>query len=307
MEGRIHSIETFGTVDGPGIRYVIFTQGCPMRCRYCHNPDTWSTKAGTFKTVDEILKDYESYRPFLKKGGLTVTGGEPMMQMDFLIELFEKAKACENPIHTCLDTSGIMFNPDNEVFMEKLERFHAMGIRLISLTWNFENCFGYPNSRDRAVMERGLKPFGKDAVCRMQELGMLVDVSHLSDGGFWDVVKLSEKPFVASHSNCRALNPHPRRRRHGCELLSRLPDGQCGRPRQPRGGSGAPSAAHGQRGRRGDRRHRLRSGRHRRRAGDRQLRPDVPPVRSPRPRRLLRRRHRKNRLPQRGTNPVTRR
>ena len=122
MEGRIHSIETFGTVDGPGIRYVIFTQGCPMRCRYCHNPDTWSTKAGAFKTVDEILKDYESYRPFLKKGGLTVTGGEPMMQMDFLIELFEKAKACENPIHTCLDTSGIMFNPDNEVFMEKLER-----------------------------------------------------------------------------------------------------------------------------------------------------------------------------------------
>ena len=109
--------------------------------------------------------------------------------------------------------SGILTLEDGRAVdgsMEKLEQFHAMGIRLISLTWNFENCFGYPNSRDRAVMERGLKPFGKDAVCRMQELGMLVDVSTLSDGGFWDVAALSEKPFVASHSNCRALNPHPR-------------------------------------------------------------------------------------------------
>ena len=94
--------------------------------------------------------------------------------------------------------------------MERLERFYEEGIRLITLTWNYVNCFGSPNAADPAMMSQGLTVFGKDAVCRMQELGMLVDVSHLSDGGFWDVAKLCQKPFVASHSNCRALNPHPR-------------------------------------------------------------------------------------------------
>ncbi len=94
--------------------------------------------------------------------------------------------------------------------MERLERFYEQGIRLITLTWNYVNCFGSPNSFDSAVMAQGLTPFGKDAVRRMQELGMLVDVSHLSDGGFWDVAELCREPFVASHSNCRALNPHPR-------------------------------------------------------------------------------------------------
>lgn len=94
--------------------------------------------------------------------------------------------------------------------MEHLERFYQMGIRLISLTWNHANCFGSPNSPDPEVMARGLTDFGRDAVGRMNELGMLVDVSHLSDGGFWDVAQISQQPFVASHSNCRALNPHPR-------------------------------------------------------------------------------------------------
>lgn len=94
--------------------------------------------------------------------------------------------------------------------MEKLEKYYDLGIRLISLTWNDANCFGFPNSQNPQEMALGLTPFGKDAVQRMQELGMLVDVSHLSDGGFWDVAKLCKKPFVASHSNCRALNPHPR-------------------------------------------------------------------------------------------------
>ena len=94
--------------------------------------------------------------------------------------------------------------------MQRLERFYEKGIRLITLTWNYANCFGSPNSFDAAVMTQGLTPFGKDAVRRMQELGMLVDVSHLSDGGFWDVAEICKEPFVASHSNCRALNPHPR-------------------------------------------------------------------------------------------------
>lgn len=94
--------------------------------------------------------------------------------------------------------------------MERLQRFYELGIRLISLTWNDENCFGWPNSSDHQVMRRGLKPFGIEALDEMQRLGIIVDVSHLSDGGFWDVVRHAVRPFVASHSNARALCPHSR-------------------------------------------------------------------------------------------------
>lgn len=120
MEGMVHSIETFGTVDGPGVRYVVFVNGCPMRCQYCHNPDTWEMAGGTKMSTDEILEDYEKYKPFLRGGGLTVTGGEPLVQIDFLIELFEKAK--EKDIHTCLDTSGIMFRRNVPEIYEKYVR-----------------------------------------------------------------------------------------------------------------------------------------------------------------------------------------
>ena len=118
MTGYIHSIESFGTVDGPGIRLVIFMQGCPMRCLYCHNPDTWDTSKGTKITAEEILAQYQKNRSFYKSGGITVTGGEPLMQVDFLTELFKKAK--EENIHTCIDTSGIVFNPENDESKEKL-------------------------------------------------------------------------------------------------------------------------------------------------------------------------------------------
>ncbi len=94
--------------------------------------------------------------------------------------------------------------------MTNLTTFYDMGVRLISLTWNFENCFGYPNSKDPEIMEKGLKPFGIDALGVMNDLGIIIDVSHLSDGGFYDVAKYSKKPFVASHSNCRAITGHTR-------------------------------------------------------------------------------------------------
>lgn len=94
--------------------------------------------------------------------------------------------------------------------IDKIQKYYDLGVRAISLTWNFPNCIGFPNSTDPMVMSKGLTDFGKDAVIRMQELGILVDVSHLSDGGFMDVAKLATKPFVATHSNCRALGPHQR-------------------------------------------------------------------------------------------------
>lgn len=124
MNGRIHSIETFGTVDGPGTRLVIFLQGCPMRCQYCHNPDTWEMNAGTEITADEILQKYEHNKNFYMKGGITVTGGEPLLQVDFLLELFEKAH--KSDIHTCIDTSGITYNPANEAYSLKLDKLLDM-------------------------------------------------------------------------------------------------------------------------------------------------------------------------------------
>lgn len=94
--------------------------------------------------------------------------------------------------------------------MEYLEELYRQGIRLITLTWNYENCIGFPNSKDPELMKKGLKPFGIEVVSRLNELGIMIDVSHLSDGGFWDVMKHSKKPIVASHSNARVLCPHPR-------------------------------------------------------------------------------------------------
>ena len=120
MQGRIHSLESFGTVDGPGVRYVVFFQGCPMRCAYCHNPDTWELNAGELMDSDYIIEQFERNRSFYTTGGITATGGEPLMQIDFLTELFTKAKAKD--IHTCLDSSGIAFNPNNPELMAKFDK-----------------------------------------------------------------------------------------------------------------------------------------------------------------------------------------
>ncbi|GKX28722.1 pyruvate formate-lyase-activating enzyme [Vallitalea longa] len=110
VTGRIHSIETCGTVDGPGIRFVIFMQGCPLRCKYCHNPDTWKLGDGQEKTVDELISEIKKYKSYMKfsGGGVTVTGGEPLLQGKFIKELFKRCK--EEGIHTAVDTSGYLFN-----------------------------------------------------------------------------------------------------------------------------------------------------------------------------------------------------
>ena len=117
MAGRIHSIETFGTVDGPGVRFVVFFQGCVLRCQYCHNPDTWSFNSGTEYEASSIIEKMKRNKEFYLTGGITATGGEPMCQIDFLIELFSLAK--KEGIHTCLDTSGVMFD---KAKLEKIDR-----------------------------------------------------------------------------------------------------------------------------------------------------------------------------------------
>lgn len=120
MKGFVHSVESFGSVDGPGIRYLIFLQGCPMRCQFCHNPDSWTMHTGQEMTADELLDKAERFRTYWgDKGGITVSGGEALMQMDFLLELFEKAH--QRGINTCLDTSAQPFTRTGS-FFEKFER-----------------------------------------------------------------------------------------------------------------------------------------------------------------------------------------
>ena len=119
MNGFVHSTESFGTVDGPGVRFVVFLQGCPMRCQYCHNPDTWKMNSGSVRSAQSLLKDYERNAAFYAKGGITVTGGEALMQIDFLLELFTLAK--QKNIHTCLDTSGVTYRPGASSYNEKLD------------------------------------------------------------------------------------------------------------------------------------------------------------------------------------------
>ncbi len=124
MVGRIHSFESFGTVDGPGIRYVVFLQGCPLRCQYCHNPDTWGA-GGTEYSVEQVVTQALRYKNYFgEKGGVTVTGGEPLLQIEFVTELFTALKA--KGVHTCIDTSGFTFQKDNSASVEKHEKLMAV-------------------------------------------------------------------------------------------------------------------------------------------------------------------------------------
>lgn len=124
-KGNIHSLETFGLVDGPGVRYVIFLQGCRMRCQYCHNPETWGLEAGNGVgigefTAEEIFKKAMRYKPYWRdNGGITISGGEPLLQIDFVTEVFRLAK--EKGVHTTLDTSGNPFSIEED-FLEKFDR-----------------------------------------------------------------------------------------------------------------------------------------------------------------------------------------
>ena len=133
--GRIHSVESFGSADGPGVRYIVFLKGCNMRCKYCHNPDTWAkTDDGQLMSASEVLKKALRYKNYWKsKGGITVSGGEALLQIDFVTELFRLAK--EAGVNTCLDTSGNPFTREEPFFgkfnelMKYTENGKAMWIR----------------------------------------------------------------------------------------------------------------------------------------------------------------------------------
>ena len=132
IRGAIHSTESFGSVDGPGIRFVIFLKGCMMRCRYCHNVDTWDPHSNDLRTAEELLDQAERYRSYWgKEGGITVSGGEPLLQIDFLLDLFRKAKA--HGINTAIDTAGQPFTREEPFFSKFQELMQYTDLLLLDL------------------------------------------------------------------------------------------------------------------------------------------------------------------------------
>ena len=132
VTGHIHSTESFGSVDGPGIRFIVFMQGCRMRCEFCHSPDTWKIGAGIERTTDDVLEEALKYREFWgEKGGLTVSGGEPLLQLDFLIDLFRKAKAAG--VNTTLDTCGKPFTREEPFFSKFQELMTVTDLLLFDI------------------------------------------------------------------------------------------------------------------------------------------------------------------------------
>jgi pyruvate formate lyase activating enzyme len=199
VEGRIHSIETFGTVDGPGIRFVIFLQGCPMRCAYCHNPDTWEINGGSTRSVSEILKEYDSYKTFLKGGGITVSGGEPLVQIDFVTELFYEAK--KKGIHTCLDTSGITYQEElSEKYLQLLNSTDLVMLDIKHIdSKQHRKLTGHTNERILEFAKFICKQ-GVDLWIRFVAVPTLTDNEE-------DLIKLGE--FLAELTTLKALDVLP--------------------------------------------------------------------------------------------------
>lgn len=121
IKGKVHSIQSLGTVDGPGIRFVVFAQGCPLRCKCCHNPDTWDLNGGTEYSPEEIVKKALNYKEYFgEKGGITISGGEPLLQAEFCYEVFKLSHA--EGLNTCLDTSGVILSEKTKKLLEETDR-----------------------------------------------------------------------------------------------------------------------------------------------------------------------------------------
>lgn len=202
MDGFVHSIESFGTVDGPGIRLVVFCQGCPMRCKYCHNPDTWEIGKGKRVSVSEILAQYDRNKAFYTHGGITVTGGEPLIQIDFLLELFEAAKA--RSIHTCIDTSGATYREGESKYNEKLDRL----LRLTDLVMlDIKHIRSAAHKDLTGLANEGILAFAK----HLEEKGVPVWIRHVVVPGITDgeedLYALGQ--CIGSLSNVKALDVLP--------------------------------------------------------------------------------------------------
>ena len=202
MHGNIHSIESFGTVDGPGLRFVVFMQGCPMRCKYCHNPDTWEPGKGNPMTAEEIISQFERNRAFYKNGGITVTGGEPLLQIDFMLELFRLCR--ERQIHTCIDTSGITYREGESAYNEKLDRLMGM-TDLVML--DIKHIYPDAHRELTGHGNEGILAFAKYLARR----GIPVWIRHVIVPGITDDVQEQQRlgRFIAHLPNVKALDVLP--------------------------------------------------------------------------------------------------
>ena len=202
IRGAIHSTESFGSVDGPGIRFLIFLQGCAMRCRYCHNADTWDVHAGELRTADELLDRAERYRGYWgKDGGITVSGGEPLLQIDFLLDLFRKAKA--RGIHTVIDTAGQPFTREDPFFSKFQELMRLTDLLLLDVKHidpvEHRKLTGRPNDNILDLF-RYLSDTGKPVWIRY------VLVPGITDGG--EVLRRT-RGFIASLKNVEKVEVLP--------------------------------------------------------------------------------------------------
>ena len=201
-KGYVHSIESFGSVDGTGVRFIIFLAGCAMRCDFCHNPDTWDMKAGKMMSAEELIEKALRYKAYWgKDGGITVSGGEPLMQMDFLTEIMKEAK--KNGINTAIDTAGQPFGTDKE-YLEKFDELMKYTDLVMLDIKHIDNdehmrITGMPN-KNILEMARYLDKIGKDVWIRH------VLVTGGSDDDVY-LEKLAE--FVGTLGNVRKVEVLP--------------------------------------------------------------------------------------------------
>lgn len=208
-KGLVHSIETFGSVDGPGVRFVIFLQGCRMRCRYCHNVDTWAetSDAAVFYTADELIGKAWRYRTYWgnpedpARGGITVSGGEPLLQIDFLTELFRKAKA--RGIHTCIDTAGEPFTRDGAFFDSFRELLKYTDLLLVDIKHIDPERHRWLTGKDNANI--------LDLLKFLDSIGKPVWIRHVLVPGVTDVDRylLQTRAFLDTLSNVERIEVLP--------------------------------------------------------------------------------------------------
>ncbi|RKM57728.1 pyruvate formate lyase-activating protein [Butyrivibrio sp. XB500-5] len=202
IKGAIHSIETFGSVDGPGIRFIVFLKGCNLRCKYCHNADTWDPKSEDMRTPDELLDFAERYRSYWgEEGGITVSGGEPLLQIDFLIELFTKAK--ERGINTCIDTALQPFTREEPFFSKFNKLVEVTDLMLVDIKHidneEHKKLTGLPNEN---IL---------DGMRYLSEIGQPIWIRHVLVPDITDVDEylIKTRAFIENLSNVKKIEVLP--------------------------------------------------------------------------------------------------
>ena len=202
VKGAIHSIETFGSVDGPGIRFIVFLKGCKLRCKYCHNADTWDPNSEDMRTPDELLDFAERYRSYWgTEGGITVSGGEPLLQIDFLTELFKKAK--ERGINTCIDTALQPFTREEPFFSKFNELLKYTDLMLVDIKHI---------DRDEHIELTGLPNDNIiDGMNYLSEMGQPIWIRHVLVPGITDNDEYLKKTraFIETLSNVEKIEVLP--------------------------------------------------------------------------------------------------